>query len=301
MKKSFFKTRATTNGLHLFNRESGLNVLLDEFQPKVLSKAPANVSIALTGRCNIRCAHCFVKKSDVDLDKCNLLKWLRQLDDNGCLGVGMGGGEPFLYRDLVDVCRFVHEETAMACTITTNGSLIGKDALSWMKKYVDFCRISLDGVKDIHFRERGIDYQCMLQKIEACAIEGVRVGVNYLINDETVRDLNAMVDDMSRVGASELLLLPEVVTHGRYGVSKCALEKLRDWCCSNDSNVRVRLSAGFHEYVPEAVVMPGDARLRAYAHIDCFGVIKKTSFESAGVKITDGIIEAYQTLTKEAA
>ena len=55
-----FKLRGGPDGLHVFNRGTGLNLLIDEIPlPTALhSRAPRQVSIALTNRCDLACVHC---------------------------------------------------------------------------------------------------------------------------------------------------------------------------------------------------------------------------------------------------
>ena len=95
---SSFKIRAGAAGLHLFNRNTGTNVLVDEIKLplNLWSAAPRQVSIALTNACDLTCAHCYAPKHSAALDFDQLTNWLIDLDLNGCIGVGFGGGEPTL-------------------------------------------------------------------------------------------------------------------------------------------------------------------------------------------------------------
>src|SRR5947207_1429021 len=93
------KVRLGPSGVHLFDRLSGLNILIDEIVPPedAWSKAPRQVSIALTNACDLRCAYCFAPKSRSVLPLENVRKWLHELDAHGTIGVGFGGGEPTLF------------------------------------------------------------------------------------------------------------------------------------------------------------------------------------------------------------
>ena len=64
------KIRKTEQGVHFFSRDSGTNLLLDEIEMPQgeLASAPANVSVAVTNRCNRSCPHCFAEKGGEDLD-----------------------------------------------------------------------------------------------------------------------------------------------------------------------------------------------------------------------------------------
>lgn len=296
---NFFKTRLTSNGVHLFNRESGLNVLLDEIHPVNLSEAPTNVSIALTGRCNLHCRHCFVPKFDRELPYDRLLGWLQELDDNGCLGVGFGGGEPLLYSRIFDVCDFVHAKTKMACTMTTNGVLLNDKVISRLSSRLNFCRISMDGVGKTHETLRGASFDLLLSAIHAM-VKNIKVGINYLVNDLTIGELDRAVQIAEGEGVSELLLLPEVSVNGDLIVSGECMCQLRNWVEDYDGPIPIRVSESIMDVFPNAVSLPGDRSHRAYRHIDCNGVLKASSFSSSGVKITNGLIRSLRLRQGEA-
>ena len=297
---SRFIVRMTESGVHLFNRESGLNILLDEFHQCTLSRAPANVSIALTGRCNLRCAHCFVSRVNYDLEYERVLGWLRELDGNGCLGVGFGGGEPLLYPHVFDLCAFVHRETGMACTMTTNGVLLDDVAVSHLSSTLDFCRISMDGIGKTHESIRKYSFDKLLLAVQRAAKQ-MKVGINYLVNDVTICDLKRVMELAAEVGARELLLLPEVATNGGVTVSEACLRQLRQCVLDYHGTVSMRISERFKDVVPGSVLIPGDVGTRAYMHIDCKGTLKRDSFSRSGYQITGGLMDAISHFNKEEA
>jgi sulfatase maturation enzyme AslB (radical SAM superfamily) len=92
------KARLGSDGIHLFDRQSGVNILLDEVHVPVeeRSRAPRFVSFALTNLCDLACAFCYAPKYPATLDFDHIVRWARELDKNGTLGIGFGGGEPTL-------------------------------------------------------------------------------------------------------------------------------------------------------------------------------------------------------------
>ncbi len=68
--RSRWKMRSTAAGLHLFDRTSGLNLLLDEVSHPTSqwAKAPRYVSIALTNACDLSCAYCYAPKRPAALN-----------------------------------------------------------------------------------------------------------------------------------------------------------------------------------------------------------------------------------------
>src|SRR5688572_26068527 len=96
------KIRAGPDGIQMFDRVTGLNVLLDEVSVPSASwaQAPRYISMALTNACDLACPYCYAPKDPAILDFERVVTWLHELDEHGCLGVGFGGGEPTLYRPL---------------------------------------------------------------------------------------------------------------------------------------------------------------------------------------------------------
>src|SRR5947208_772980 len=111
-----FKVRPGPSGVHLFNRSIGLNVLLDELAvpPECWSRAPRQVSIALTNACDLHCPYCFAPKHSACARFELVTRWLTELDENGTLGVGFGGGEPTLYRRFAELCLYATQNTGLA-------------------------------------------------------------------------------------------------------------------------------------------------------------------------------------------
>jgi hypothetical protein len=118
-KQRQLKVRAGPDGIHFFNRTTGVNLLLDEATVPVAlwSAAPRQVSIALTNACDLRCPHCYAPKHLAELNSERLMAWLDELDANGFIGVGFGGGEPTLYRELPRVRHHAAENTGLAVTL----------------------------------------------------------------------------------------------------------------------------------------------------------------------------------------
>src|ERR1043166_3313297 len=99
MRRPNTKVRFSSAGVHFFDRASGWNVLLEEVVPPqgIWARAPRQISIALTNRCDLACAYCYAPKSRDELGAEMVKGWLQEFDQNGAIGVGFGGGEPTLH------------------------------------------------------------------------------------------------------------------------------------------------------------------------------------------------------------
>lgn len=292
------KPRIGPNGVHLFDRISGLNVLLDELRPEeaVWSTSPRQVSIALTNVCDLHCAYCYAPKHKASLHTDQVLGWLKELDIEGCLGVGFGGGEPTLHHDFVDICKRVAGETQLAVTFTTHGHRLTPQLVERLKGSIHFARISVDGVGRTYEEQRGKQFSSLLRGIESVATLSP-FGLNVVVNERTVAELDAMSELAQEVGASELLLLPQQATTAVASIDGVVGQALRDWVSNYRGKVRLAVSEAGASGLPTCDPLPDEQGLQAYAHIDASGMLRASSYSPAGAKIGEaGVLSALKRL-----
>lgn len=291
------KIRVTGAGIHWFSRTTGLNVLLDDVQPPPESwdRAPRYVSIALTNACELRCSFCYAPKTPARLARADVTRWAEQLDAEGCLGVGFGGGEPTAHPEFVEICGHVARRTKMAVTFTTHGHRLDERMAARLRTSVHFIRVSMDGVGATYEAIRGRSFEAFRARLGIIS-SVAPFGLNVVVNDRTVGQL----DDVSRfardVGARELLLLPEQPVSGRGGIDPGSVRRFAQWVRTAPRLVPLAVSeAG----VPLGVGIARTHRenpLDAHAHVDAFGVLKADAYRQDGVTITSSVIDAMESL-----
>ena len=219
-----FKIRAGPAGLHFFDRSRGVNILVDEIKPPsaAWSAAPRQVSIALTNACDLACPHCYAPKSPAVLSFQQVASWLAELDANGCLGVGFGGGEPTLYPRLADLCSFAMRETQLAVTMTTHAHHLNDQVLDKLSGNLNFVRVSMDGVGRTYESIRGKSFETLIDRIKSLS-RIVPFGINFVVNSRTIGDIESAAELAEKLGASEILLLPEVPVRGHGGIDARAV------------------------------------------------------------------------------
>lgn len=292
------KSRICPNGVHLFDRLSGLNVLLDEFRPKkaVWSTSPRQVSIALTNVCDLQCAYCYAPKHKASLHPDLVIGWLKELDTEGCLGIGFGGGEPTLHPDFVDICKRTAGETQLAVTFTTHGHHLTPQLVERLKGSIHFARISVDGVGRTYEKQRGKQFASLLRGMGAIATLSP-FGINLVINERTVAELDAVSELAQKVGASELLLLPQQATTAVTSMDGVVGRALQDWVSNYRGKVRLTVSEAGASGLPTCDPLPDERGLQAYAHIDASGMLRASSYSHVGAKIGDaGVLSALKRL-----
>ncbi|TYT74388.1 radical SAM protein [Desulfobotulus mexicanus] len=295
------KVRLGPDGVHIFDRDSGTNVLLDEIVPPRdrWTFSPRQVSIALTNACDLECTHCYASKTPARLDFESLKQWMLELDSAGCFGVGFGGGEPMLYPKIHELCEFGRTYTNLAITMTSHGHRLNVPLVEALRSSVNFLRISMDGVHHTYEKIRGRSFPSLLEKLSL--IKGkIPFGINYVVNEATIIDLTKAAEIAEEFHAKELLILPEAA-HGRgKAVTQQTLTQLSDWIGSYRGSLQLSISSAHSELVRSQSPLPCEAEEIAFAHIDANGILKRCSFDSGGQVINDkGIMYAFNKLIEE--
>ncbi|RKG60461.1 radical SAM protein [Corallococcus sp. AB011P] len=298
-----WKQRCSAAGVHLFDRTTGLNVLLDELPvpASLYSRAPRQVSIALTNRCDLSCAHCYAPKSRDELRFDSITRWLAELDAHGTLGIGFGGGEPTLYPEFVELCQHAARETRLSVSFTTHGHHIDSELAERLCGNVHFIRVSMDGV--------GATYESIRRRSFAKLLESLgrvraisRFGVNVVINERTLLDL----DDAARVatdaGACELLLLPQMAVRSVKAIDVDAVQSLRRWVDAYRGPLKLCINEASAEGFPTCDPLSAERGLCSYAHIDAMGVLKPSSYAEVGIPLGEsGVLQALDQLAYDLA
>lgn len=285
------KLRGSPAGLHLFNRTTGMNVLLDEIAvPAALhSRAPRQVSIALTNRCDLACAHCYAHKSQDELRFDAVTRWLAELDASGTLGVGFGGGEPTLHPEFVKLCQYAAQETRLSVSFTTHGHHVDRELSERLRGSVNFIRVSMDGVGATYeFIRRRSFAELLVRLRDVRSIS--RFGVNVVVNEHTLPELDEVARVSADAGACELLLLPQMPVRSLLAASADTLQRLRQWVDGYKGPLKLCINESSAEGFPTCDPLVRENGLRAYAHIDAMGVLRPSSYSGIGVQLSDGSV-----------
>ena len=109
--------------------------------------APVNVTWEVTFKCNLSCVHCLSdsgkkREGELDTDQCRQV--IDQLSANKVFQFNIGGGEPFMRPDFLDLMDYAHEKGMVTC-ISTNGTLIDEETSKRLDKDLVYIQVSLDG------------------------------------------------------------------------------------------------------------------------------------------------------------
>jgi MoaA/NifB/PqqE/SkfB family radical SAM enzyme len=282
------------SGAHWFDRSTGLNVLLDDVDvpPARWHLAPRYMSIALTNACELRCAFCYAPKRPARLDADTVVEWLVELDENGCLGVGFGGGEPTAHPRFVELCERAASQTNLAVTFTTHGHRINEEIAACLRGSVNFIRVSMDGVGGTYERLRGRPFSEFRRNLEVIA-SICPFALNVIINRDTVDELDDVAEFAHAAGARELLLLPQQPTSYVAGIDDDSSRRFEDWVSRAPRHVPLAISeAGASPALGLADPFGDEPALEAHAHIDADGLLKPNAYSLTGVQIRGPIVRS---------
>jgi SynChlorMet cassette radical SAM/SPASM protein ScmE len=178
----------------------------ERFKPPYpsLGDGPETVSIAITGRCNLKCAHCFYADEMVARSDLPTERWLVFLDELGGLAVQsitLTGGEAFTRPDLWELIDSIIANR-MRYDFLTNGTLITEKTLEAFsmgkrRQRLNSIQISIDGsCPEVHDRFRGPGaFDKALKGLRLLKEAGFPVTVRVTVNRYNLDDL----EDVSRL------------------------------------------------------------------------------------------------------
>jgi len=165
-------------------------VLRDQFRRPL-----RDLRISVTDRCNFRCVYCmprelfdhafkFVAHEEI-LSFEEIARLARLLAGLGVKKIRLTGGEPLVRRDLQRLVAMLAQIPGLDLTLTTNGSLLAKQAAALAKAGLKRVTVSLDSLDEATFRAIN-DADCpvsrVIEGIEAAAAAGMApIKINMVV------------------------------------------------------------------------------------------------------------------------
>ena len=158
-------------------------------------QVPPALIISITPRCNLNCAGCYastagnVRNHENSKNKIhqktllNYQQWYKIFKEASGLGIFcniIAGGEPFLFPELINLCKEFQERTFV---IFTNGTALTESDYNLLKQSTNLAIIvSLEGDPESTDKRRGVGvYKKALNTIECLNQIGVPTGISATI------------------------------------------------------------------------------------------------------------------------
>lgn len=127
---------------------------------------PYLIHITPTNLCNLRCKMCgqwgesgnyYKKDSGILKETMQIEEFERFIDDVSKFSptVFLTGGEPFYYKDIIRLIKYIKRKN-LICWVITNGTLLENYADDIVRLGVDVLYVSIDGPENVHNEIRGI-------------------------------------------------------------------------------------------------------------------------------------------------
>ena len=171
------------------------------FDDRPYPDAPRPVVVwAVTGKCNLKCVHCYAGATDQpmpgELTTAEGFDLLDQLKAFGCPAVLISGGEPLARSDTLEFIAHAHE-LGLPATLSTNGTLL----TDWIAKrlarlHLRYVGVSLDGGPVTHDKLRGVrgSFDQAIAGIRRCKDEGLKVGVRFTVHALNQHEMDDVID-----------------------------------------------------------------------------------------------------------
>lgn len=162
-----------------------------------LGRLPLSASFEVTGRCNLRCVHCYVanQRSKRELETGRVLCVIDKLCDAGCLMLHITGGECTTRRDFIEI--YLHaKQRGLLVTISTNATALAPDLAQVMAEYPPRrLSVSIYGA-DVETYERVTRtkgaFGLFVSGIELLRSHGISVELKAVLLGENVARLGSM-------------------------------------------------------------------------------------------------------------
>lgn len=158
----------------------------------------------ITGRCNLRCKHCYRTEGDVEAlsydDIVMIIEQFKTLREhyNAINGISrrghinITGGEPFFRKDIKEILRFLGENKEhFSYGILSNGSFIDDETIGLLKETeVSFVQLSIDGDRETHdFLRADGDYDRVMKTAEWLEKNGIKTYISFTANKDNMYQL----------------------------------------------------------------------------------------------------------------
>lgn len=167
---------------------------------------------AITGKCNMKCKHCFLSAPDAkfgELTTEQCISIIHGMADAGIHTVALVGGEPLIRKDFFRLVDELLKNDIYISDVSTNGLLVNQNLLDEFKKRNISPKfyMSFDGV-GWHDWLRGTDgYEdILIDKFRLLRENGFRTGSAMCLHSRNVGTIRASVNKLAAAGVSSIII-----------------------------------------------------------------------------------------------
>jgi radical SAM protein with 4Fe4S-binding SPASM domain len=183
---------------------------------------PLRVHLAVTQKCNMKCAHCFFQSNVVqslpsntfkdELRISHFSKLFEEMAANGCYELFIGGGEPFARKDIIEILKKADEAGVEMIKIFTNGTLLTEEIIEKLNeiKNLFYLSVSMESPEEEEYTKiRGPFYTQVLDKLRLLKKKAkFRVFIRWSVGKNLLSKYKEIVDFCLKVGIPNIKIRP---------------------------------------------------------------------------------------------
>jgi len=176
---------------------------------------PFVVSVEITRQCNLRCPFCyagapFEKSENPHMPLTLFYKILDDLDALEPFSVFIGGGEPFLHPNILEIIEATVSRD-YSIMLSSNGTMITENLVKKIKDIgIDGgIQVSIDGLRETHDRLRGVPgtWDRAIFAVKILSQNDIATSVGTIISKENISEIPKLIEIVEEAGATVLHLM----------------------------------------------------------------------------------------------
>ncbi|ADB62723.1 Radical SAM domain protein (plasmid) [Haloterrigena turkmenica DSM 5511] len=162
--------------------------------------APVTITWEVTLGCNLHCDHCLSgsgpgHQQPDELSTEEAMAFIDELDEMDVFQVNIGGGEPFIRPDMLELLEELTDRDISTC-VSTNGTQLDEETLDRIEAMDPlFLQVSMDGLREANDAIRGEGvYDQIVETLERLESRDIGTTVNTVVTRQNVYDLPDVYD-----------------------------------------------------------------------------------------------------------
>jgi radical SAM protein with 4Fe4S-binding SPASM domain len=174
-------------------------------QPMVAGalSAPLKLFVSVSNRCNLKCLHCMSASSPrgrIEPTTAELGHLADEAAEMGIFLVVIGGGEPFLRRDIWDIIAGFRRHS-IGVSLTTNGTILDIGDINNILEYRVRMNVSIDGSEKTHdgIRRKKGAFARTVANIQRLKDSGITPTIRFTLMRSNLGDVDEVLALASRL------------------------------------------------------------------------------------------------------
>lgn len=170
-------------------------------EESLITNSPVFIDLSLNNYCNLHCPYCYMdaktreEGESLSIEDFELL--LQQMVKNRVIQVALGGGEPTMHPNFIEILRKLRIEGDIIPNYTTNGSNLSPKIIEATKKYC--------GAVAVSYSEDRLDQT--INTVKEFVRNGIKTNLHIVLLRSHIPKLTKITETFAKLGISNVVLL----------------------------------------------------------------------------------------------